>query len=208
MPAVIFDLDETLLDTTMLRADREPGRRRQLAARLDEVRPYTHLESSVQAADLPARVRKMGYRVGVLTRSPRWYAERLLDAFGIRRDALITGSDGYAPKPDPSSLRAIAEELGVPVAECIMVGDDASDVESAHNAGVVCVGVAWSRHAPKSWRRRWPDVAVARPDRLIEVLEDAGPRLPFAEALLGGDRPLWHWGSLLRLGDGVFGAGH
>ncbi len=52
----------------------------------------------------------MGFRIGILTHSPRWYAERLLDAFGIRYDVLITGSDGYAPKPDPSSLRAIAEE--------------------------------------------------------------------------------------------------
>jgi hypothetical protein len=166
------------------------------------------MESSVQAADLPARARKMGFQIGILTHSPRWYAERLLDAFGIRYDALITGSDGYAPKPDPSSLRAIAEELGVPIKECIMVGDDAADVEAAQNAGIVCIGVAWSRHAPKSWRRCWPDVAVARPDRLIEVLDEPGPRFPFAEAILGEDQPLWHWGSLLRLGDGVFGAGH
>lgn len=208
MPAVIFDLDETLLDTSMVRADRQAGRWRQLATRLDEVEPYAHTESSVQAADLPTRVRTMGFQIGILTHSPRWYAERLLDAFGIRYDALITGSDGYAPKPDPSSLRAIAEELGVPIEECIMIGDDAADIEAAQNAAVVCIGVAWSRHAPKSWRRRWPDVAVARPDRLINVLDHPGPRFPFAEAILGGDRPLWHWGSLLRLGNDVFGAGH
>ncbi len=89
-----------------------------------------------------------------------------------------------------------------------MVGDDAADIGAAHNIGAVCVGVAWSRRAPKSWRRRWPDVAVARPDRLVDVLEDPGPRFPFAEAILGGNRPQWHWGSLLRLGDGIFGAGH
>jgi HAD superfamily hydrolase (TIGR01549 family) len=208
MPAVIFDLDETLLDTGMLRADRKPGRWRQLATRLDEVRPYAHKESSIQARDLPARARKMGFQIGVLTHSPRWYAERSLEAYGIRYEALITGSDGYAPKPDPSSLRAIAEELGVPVEECIMVGDDAADIEAAQNAAAVCIGVAWSRHVPKSWRRRWPDVAVARPDRLIDVLNNPGPRFPFAEAILGGDQSLWHWGSLLRLGNAVFGVGH
>ncbi len=208
MPAVIFDLDETLLDTTMLRTDREHGHWRRLATRLDEVRPYAHMESSLQAADLPARARAMGFRIGILTHSPRWYAERLLDAFGIRCDALVTGSDGYAPKPDPSSLGAIAEELGVPIEECIMVGDDAADVGAAQNIGAVCIGVAWSRHAPQAWRRRWPDVAVARPDRVIDVLEDPDSRLPFAEVMLAGGKPLWHWGSLLRLGDGVFGVGH
>jgi len=208
MPAIIFDLDETLLDTSMLRKDREHRRWRQLAARLDEVRAYSDDRSQLQAVELPVRVKAMGFQIGVLTHSPRWYAQRLLGAFGIPYDALITGSDGYAPKPDPSSLRAIADELGVPVEDCVMVGDDAADIGAAQNAGARSIGVAWSRRAPQSWRRRWPDVAIARPDRLIDVLENREPRLPFAEAILAGDQPLWHWGSLLRLGNGIYGAGH
>jgi HAD superfamily hydrolase (TIGR01549 family) len=206
--AIIFDLDETLLDTSMLRGDRTHRRWRQLAARLDEVEAYLDEKSTVQAADLPAQVKGVGFQVGVITHSPRWYAERLLSAFGIPHDALITGSDGYAPKPDPSSLRAIADELGVPVEDCIMVGDDAVDIGAAQNAGCIGIGVAWSRRAPKSWRRRWPNIAIATPDRLIDVLNNSGPRFPFAEAVLAGDQPLWHWGSLLRLGNGIYGAGH
>jgi HAD superfamily hydrolase (TIGR01549 family) len=208
MPAIIFDLDETLLDTSTLRKDRTHRRWRQLAARLDEVQPYSDDRSRIQAADLPARVKDMGFQIGVLTHSPRWYAERLLSAFGISHDALITGSDGYAPKPDPSSLRAIADELGVPIEDCVMIGDEATDIGAAQNAGTVSIGVAWSRRAPQSWRRRWPDVAIAKPDRLIDVLNNSGRCFPFAEAVLAGDHPLWHWGSLLRLGNGIYGAGH
>lgn len=162
MPAVIFDLDETLLDTHMLRDDRKLGRWGRLARRLNEVQPYEHVESNVQAAQLPARVKAMGFDVGVLTHSPRWYAERMLAEFDIDFDALITGSDGYAPKPDPSSLRAIADEIGVSAADCIMVGDDAVDIVAAQNAGATSIGVAWSGRAPHSWRRRWPDIGVAR----------------------------------------------
>ncbi len=208
MPAIIFDLDETLLDTSMLRQDRAHRRWRELAARLDEVQPYSDDKSRAQAVDLPARVKDMDFQVGVLTHSPRWYAQRLLSAFDIPYDALITGSDGYAPKPDPSSLRAIADELGVAVEDCIMVGDDAADIGAAQNAGALGIGVAWSQRAPKSWRRRWPDVAIARPDRLIDALDKDDSRLPFAEAVLAGSRPLWHWGSLLRLGNEIYGAGH
>jgi HAD superfamily hydrolase (TIGR01549 family) len=207
MPAIVFDLDETLLDTSMLREDRAPGRRDRLAGRLDEVRTYEHQESALQACELPARVKALGMQVGVLTHGPRWYAERLLEAFEIPFDALITGSDGYPRKPDPTSLRAIAAELGVAAEECMMVGDDAADVGAGQNAGALSVGVAWSARAPEEWRRCWPDVAVARPDRVIEAIENGGPRLAFAEALLAGERPLWHWGSLLRLGDGVYGTG-
>lgn len=207
MAAIIFDLDETLLDTSMLSADRKSGRWRQLAMRLDEAEPYVHGEASVQAAELPARARKLGFLVGVLTDSPRWYAESLLQAFGIHHDALITGSDGYAPKPDPSSLRALAATLGVPIGECMVVGDDAADIGAARSSGAVCIGVAWSGRPPRSWRRRWPDVAIACPDRLIDALGHPAGRFPCAEAILREEQPCWHWGSLLRLGDGVFGAG-
>jgi HAD superfamily hydrolase (TIGR01549 family) len=205
--AIVFDLDETLLDTSMLREDRAPGRRDRLAARLDEALTYEDQESIVQAADLPATVKSLGFPVGILTHGPRWYAERLLDAFEIPYDALVTGSERYPNKPDPTSLRAIASELGVAVEECVMVGDDAGDVGAGQNAGALSVGVAWSRRAPAEWRRCWPDVAVARPDRVIDVIKNGLPRMPFAEAVLAGERPLWHWGSLLRLGEGVYGAG-
>ena len=207
MCAIVFDLDETLLDTSMLRDDRAPGRRDRLASRLDEVLAYEHEDSIVQAAELPARLKALGFPVGVLTHGPRWYAERLLDAFQIPYDALITGSEQYPRKPDPTSLRAIALELEVPAGECVMVGDDAVDVGAAQNAGALSVGVAWSGYAPANWRRCWPDVAAARPDRVIDAINNGGPRLAFAEAMLAGERPLWHWGSLLSLGDGIYGAG-
>ncbi len=207
MAAIIFDLDETLLDTSMLRTDRQPGRWRQLAMRLDEAEPYAHREASVQAAELPARARKLGFLVGILTDSPRWYAESLLEAFGIPYDALLTGSDGYAPKPDPSALRALAATLGVPIERCVVVGDEDADIGAARSSGALSIGVAWSGRPPRSWLRRWPDVAIARPDRLVDVLRCPAGRLPCAEAIIRGTQPCWHWGSLLRLGDGLFGAG-
>jgi hypothetical protein len=120
---------------------------------------------------------------------------------------VITGSDSFPTKPDPTSLRAIAEELGVAVEDCMMVGDDAADVGAAQNAGALSVGVAWSRKAPEGWRRCWPDVAAARPDRVIDAIENPGRRQAFAEATLAGEEPLWHWGSLVRLGGGVYCAG-
>lgn len=124
MPAVVFDLDETLLDTSMLRADREHGRWRQLATRLDEARPYAHMESSLQAASLPVRATTMGFQIGILTHSPRWYAERLLDEFGIRCDALVTGSRPFRPNPTrPTIASPLFEPPSLPRPEAIDRGE-------------------------------------------------------------------------------------
>jgi HAD superfamily hydrolase (TIGR01549 family) len=205
--AIVFDLDETLLDTSMLRDDRAAGRRNRLTRRLDEAQPYYDDLSAVQAAELPAHAKTLGLPVGILTQSPRWYAERLLEAFEIPYDALITGSEHFPHKPDPTSLRHIAEQLGATADQCMMVGDDAADIGAAQSAGALSVGVAWDRAAPVEWRRCWPDIAVARPDRVIDAIEDATRRYAYAEATLAGEEPMWHWGSLVRLGGGVYCAG-
>ena len=88
-------------------------------------------EADVEVIDLPLRLREEGIRVGVLTASPRLYAEALLEHFGIIYDGLVTGSDGYAAKPDPAGLRALAEELGVEIGSCAHVGDLDTDVAAA-----------------------------------------------------------------------------
>lgn len=60
MPAIVFDLDETLLDTSMLRDARAAHRFAEVSRRLDEVKAYENQHSDAQAAELPARVRALG----------------------------------------------------------------------------------------------------------------------------------------------------
>jgi HAD superfamily hydrolase (TIGR01549 family) len=111
---VIFDLDETLLDTSQLREARQQGQWSDVMRRLEDVEPF-EVEGDVPVVDLPARLQTNGIKVGVLTASPRHYAEALLERFDITADALVTGSDGHPSKPDPAGLRAIAAELGVAI---------------------------------------------------------------------------------------------
>jgi hypothetical protein len=178
-----------------------------VAGRLGEVAPYETPGSALSVLDLPERLSADGYPIGILTHAPGWYVKELSDVFGIRADARITGSDPYPSKPDPASLLALAAHLGVVPTDVVFLGDSDVDFEAAAAAGAVSVGACWSRQAPQEWRRHWPDIAISRPDRMLDVLAD-GPRLaPFGEVLVGSLDVRWHWGSLIRLGDGVFAAG-
>jgi HAD superfamily hydrolase (TIGR01549 family) len=198
--AVIFDLDDTLLDTSAVSVARANGQWAIVKARLDRVGPFFF--DGIAIEEVPARLMAAGLKIGVLTHSPGWYAAALLDRFGIRADAIVTGSDGYAPKPDPTSLKALADELGVAVGDCVYVGDLDIDVAAAAAAGAISVGVSWSKVAPASWRRWWPDVAISKPERLLE-LEDLDRLRPLAEAVLAGVEPSWHWGTLMRVEQGL-----
>jgi HAD superfamily hydrolase (TIGR01549 family) len=198
--AVVFDLDETLVDTSSLRAARD--RQDWNGVKQDFHRVSAFQIHGTEAHTVPAELRRRGVPVGLVTHAPRWYVDELCDRFGIRVDAVITGSDGYPVKPDPTSLKAIAGELGVPASDCAYVGDLDTDTAAAIGAGMLSVGVCWSQRAPAEWRRWWPDVAIARPAHLLE-LEAIDTRRPLAEVILAGNDPRWHWGTLMRVESGV-----
>lgn len=50
---------------------------------------------------------------------------------------------GIKKKPDPASVFAAMEELGVKKENCIYVGDSDVDLLTAENAGIPCIGCAW-----------------------------------------------------------------
>jgi HAD superfamily hydrolase (TIGR01549 family) len=202
---VIFDLDETLLDTSQLREARQQGQWSDVMRRLEDVEPF-EVEGDVPVVDLPARLQTNGIKVGVLTASPRHYAEALLERFDITADALVTGSDGHPSKPDPAGLRAIAAELGVAIERCAHVGDTDTDTAAAVKAGAVAIGVCWSTRAPQTWRRWWPEIAIANPALLLELANGERLRLA-AEATLRGDALEWHWGTIAAVEEGVFALG-
>jgi HAD superfamily hydrolase (TIGR01549 family) len=204
---VVFDLDETLLDTSALRTARDSRSWHDVANRLDEAKDYKVGESNIEVSELPSILRVAGYRVGVITHSPSWYATKLMDAFDIHVEALITGTDPYARKPDPSSLRAIATELGSIPEDTIFVGDSSSDFGAAANAGAGSVGACWSRETPSDWRRHWPDVALSDPDRLLDAIAAPREMGPYAEAAVNGMKVRWHWGSVIRLGEHTYAGG-
>lgn len=204
--AVIFDLDETLLDTSALREARQQQRWSEVMRRLGEVQPYRLPDADVEVIDVPLRLREEGFRVGVLTASPRHYAEALLERFGIAYDGLVTGSDGYAAKPDPAGLLGLADQLGVAIARCAHVGDLDTDVAAAVTAGAAAVGVCWSTRAPQGWRRWWPEIAISEPRRLLELAEAEKLGL-LAETVLAGSAVAWHWGTLAEVEEGVFACG-
>ncbi|ADU21795.1 HAD family hydrolase [Ruminococcus albus] len=51
--------------------------------------------------------------------------------------------EGVPTKPSPDIMYMIMEELGVTPDECIHTGDSNVDVNTAHNAGIECIGCTW-----------------------------------------------------------------
>lgn len=205
--AAIFDLDDTLLDTGALLRAREAREWDVVLGGLDSVVEFAVEEDQPAVVSLPKEASSRGLAVGLFTHSPLTYTEGLLRRFGIRVDEMVTGSDRLPPKPDPTGLIAVSRALGIDPEDCVYIGDNVGDFGAAASAGMLSIGVSWDSSTPESWRHGWPNFAVNRPSRLLNVLDGKTALAPMGEVLADGTNPQVHWGSILRLGANTYGLG-
>lgn len=86
-----------------------------------------------------------GIRIGLCSNKPDDLCRMLVRSFAIE-DCFdeILGSGGDLPKkPDPAALLGIIERLGVAPGDTLYVGDSATDVTTARNAGVPVILVSY-----------------------------------------------------------------
>ena len=108
------------------------------AARVaDRSRPFPGVEAALD------KLAALGYRFAVCTNKLEWLSVRLLDALGLSaRFEAICGQDTFGiQKPDPEMLRRTITKAGGDPAYAIMVGDSATDVNTARAAGLPVVAV-------------------------------------------------------------------
>ena len=149
--AVIFDLDETLVLTSALEPLRKKRAWADVYAAFDKTRlPSGTLEFLERAAEIA--------RLGVVTKAPRTYAEKLLAHYEMEIPVLAAYHDVKNIKPHPEALLLASQKLGTPAGRCIYIGDDANDVVAARAAKMAPLGVCWGKEVDigleplcKSW---------------------------------------------------------
>jgi len=110
-------------------------------------------------------LRHRGVRLAVLTNKEARYTQRVLDAHGLPPflDLVVAGDTLAVRKPDPAVVRHCLAVCGVRSDRALLVGDSATDVATARNAGVA----VWA--VPYGYNGGAP-VQDSRPDRMIDSL--------------------------------------
>lgn len=135
--AIIFDLDQTLVDSSKI----EPLRKsRQWPKVMQSFQEITQL---LEIKDLISTLIKGNIKVGIITNSPRMYAEAVLKHFEIPYNALIAYHDVRYRKPHPEAFEKILAMLGVECKDCLSVGDHDNDIIASQSANVTAAGVYW-----------------------------------------------------------------
>ena len=83
------------------------------------------------------------YALGVVTTRSRRDAQAFLEQHALADcfSVVVTHEDTWRLKPHPEPIRYAAEQLGMTIERCLMVGDTGLDVRAAKAAGACAVGV-------------------------------------------------------------------
>jgi FMN phosphatase YigB (HAD superfamily) len=164
--AVLFDLDDTLVSTSKLQIYRETRDQNGLKDNLGESSLYSPVIGILHA------VKAQGIPLGLVTNSPRWYTEQVLNYHGIDLfDVIIcyddVGSDGI--KPSAKGIKLALAQLQMSQSNrVIYVGDLETDYIAAYLAGVKPIAPSWAKRAPIA---QIP-AAILCSEQLINNLDD------------------------------------
>jgi phosphoglycolate phosphatase len=105
------------------------------------------LELFAGTRELIAALRTEGLRLAIATGKNSTGLRRALQSTGLADSFEATRcADQTEPKPHPAMLLELADELAVPTARMLMIGDTTHDLQMARAAQVAAVGVTYGAH--------------------------------------------------------------
>lgn len=112
------------------------------------------------------------YQLAVLSNKPDHFTRRMIaHYFNPSPFSLVRGQLPDVPlKPDPTSALQIANELVVPPAQWLYLGDTNTDMCTARAAGMHPVGVLWGFRDREELVESGAEHIVAKPEEVLKLL--------------------------------------
>jgi len=134
---------------------------------------HADLQACPGIADLLARLRGEGRRLGIVTAKRRATVQLAFDVCPLGRyfDAVVGSDDTERHKPHPQPIVAALERLEARPEDAAYVGDAPFDVQAAKAAGVFAIAVGWGGiHSRERVEAEGPDAFVETVEELHGVL--------------------------------------
>ena len=148
---------------------------------MNRTHPYEGIVSVLET------LKENGVTVGVLSNKYDSAAKALIEHYF---DDLVCITYGERPniprKPDPTSVLGLLDELGGQKETTLYIGDSATDMQTAVNAGLTAIGVAWGFRSVEELRASGADALAYEPSDLLPLFEYGVPDVSKAEKALTG----------------------
>lgn len=124
--------------------------------------------------ELLVELKNRGLKIAVATNKVHIAVKPLMEKYfpEIRFDSMIGQREGVPVKPAPQIMFDILRETGCEPSEALHVGDTATDMQLAHNAGVTPVGVLWGYRPLKELQEAGAKFIIEKPEELLGLVHE------------------------------------
>ena len=120
--------------------------------------------------ELIAKLREKGVRTAVVSNKLHSAVVDLCkENFPLIEEAIGVSVEEER-KPNPVNVLKVLALFGISAEECIYVGDSEVDVQTAHNAGVKCIGVTWGFRDEAELRENGADFIAHNSDEVFNLI--------------------------------------
>lgn len=135
-----------------------------------------HCNDATKAYDgvmeLLAKLRSAGCKTAIVSNKADYGVQELVRRyFAANLDAACGERSGIAKKPAPDMLLAVMQKLDAKKSETIYVGDSDTDLETARNVGVPCIGACWGFRGREFLVRHGAEQLAETPLEVLELVK-------------------------------------
>ncbi len=146
---------------------------------MNRTHPYEGIVSMLET------LKKEGVTIGVLSNKYDTAAKALIEHYFGDLVSITYGERSNIPrKPDPTSVLELLDELGGSKETTLYIGDSATDMQTAVNAGLTAIGVTWGFRSAEELRDSGADALVNEPGDLLPLFEYGVPDVKKTEKAL------------------------
>ena len=145
MKNLIFDLDLTLVDSTIAESARKARDWPRVYSLIPQFRLYDGIPIVLDY------IRKNEIKTAIVSTAPSSYVRRVVDYFGMPINAIVGYHDALR-KPSPDGMIKAAGILGGSITETISFGDRVIDILASNSAGIKSVSCFWGTQEAQALR--------------------------------------------------------
>ncbi len=164
MRSIIFDLDLTLIDTTVLEPLRHNRQWQEAYHRIPETTMY---EGISQVLDI---IRKHNIPCAIVSTSPRPYVEKIVEYYNLPVQHIVSYHDAKPIKPHPAQMLKALELMGKPAKDVISFGDRVIDIQASNAAGIESVACFWGTKEKGELLRSGYSHAIIKPKEILTLI--------------------------------------
>lgn len=161
---IIFDLDLTLVDTTLAEPYRSKRDWNGAYSVLPQCSVYNGLNGIFDV------IRKYDINTCIVSTSPRPYVERVIKQFNLPVNHIVAYHDAKPTKPHPAPMLKALEMLGCDAKSAISFGDRAIDILSSNAAGIESVACFWGTKEKSELLRSGYYHAIIKPEEILTLI--------------------------------------